>query len=49
MNFAEAYLAAARAIRIDHATELHDMIRPESWLLLQELNVNVAEWFEASF
>ena len=26
-------LLVARAITIDHATELHDMIRPESWLL----------------
>ena len=24
---------------IDHATELHDMIPPESWLLFQLLNV----------
>ena len=39
----------SRAITIDHATELHGMIRPESWLLLQLLNVNVAEWFGASF
>ena len=30
----------ARAIMIDHATELHDMIRPESWLLFQLFNVN---------
>ena len=33
-------IPVARAITIDHATELHDMIRPESWLLFQLLNVN---------
>ena len=33
-------IPVARAIAIDHATELHDMIRPESWLLFQLLNVN---------
>ena len=26
-------IPVARSITIDHATELHDMIRPESWLL----------------
>ena len=30
-------IPVARAITIDHATELHDMIRPESWLLFQLL------------
>ena len=33
-------IPVARAITIDHATALHDMIRPESWLLFQLLNVN---------
>ena len=33
-------IPVARAITIDHATELHDMIRPESWLLFRLLNVN---------
>ena len=33
-------IPVARAITIDHATELHDMIRSESWLLLQPLNAN---------
>ena len=33
-------IPVARAITIDHATELHDMIRPESWPLFQLLNVN---------
>ena len=28
-------IPVAWAITIDHATELHDMIRPESWLLFQ--------------
>ena len=26
-------ISVARAITIDHATEIHDMIRPELWLL----------------
>ena len=33
-------IPVARIITIDHATELDDMIRPESWLLFQLLNVN---------
>ena len=33
-------IPVARAIAIDHATELHDIIRPESCLLFQMLNVN---------
>ena len=33
-------IPVARATTIDHATELHDMIRSESWLLFQLLNVN---------
>ena len=32
-------IPVARATTIDHATELHDMIRPESWLF-QLLNAN---------
>ena len=30
-------IPVARSITIDHATELHDMIRPESWLLFSSL------------
>ena len=30
-------IPVARAITIDHATELHDTIQPESWLLFQLL------------
>ena len=48
-EFRRGIPGCSRAITIDHATEFHDMIRPESWLLLQLLNVNVAEWFGASF
>ena len=33
-------IPVAKAITIDHATELHDMIRPESWLLFQPINVH---------
>ena len=41
MNLAEAYLLQGQLRLInDHATELHDMIRPELWLLFQLLNVN---------
>ena len=48
-EFRRGIPSCSRAITIDRATELHDMIRPESWLLLQLVNVNVAEWFGASF
>ena len=37
----------ARAITIDHGTEFHDIIRPESWLLFQLLNVNCS-WLGSS-
>ena len=33
-------IPVTRALTIDHATELYDMIRPESWLLFQLLNVH---------
>ena len=33
-EFRRGIPGCSRAITIDHATELHDMIRPESWLLL---------------
>ena len=48
-EFRRGIPGCSRAITIDHATELHDMIRLESWLLLQLLNVNMAKWFGASF
>ena len=40
-------ILVARAITIEHATELHDMIRHESWLLFQLLNVNYS-WLGSS-